>query len=197
MIIYGTKQTMERYGIPQIKEIQDLKQKEAATNIYDAEHGDRMLEWGAKVFYFERRKCLQVCHFASKITFVFLDFKKKEIPALSSLIARCMFALYEDKPDMQNLLNHFWEEHGGTCFEKLTDRKVISTMNYFQSAYIEFSGLLYNWIEEAGAIDMIKINKIINEDHIVSEKINGKTDYYCPIKKFEELLKEYYANATL
>ena len=70
-------------------------------------------------------------------------------------------------------------------------------MNYFQSAYIEFSGLLYNWIEEAGAIDMIKINKIINEDHIVSEKINGKTDYYCPIKKFEELLTEYYADATL
>ena len=88
MIIYGTKQTMERYGIPQIKDIQDLKQKEAPTNIYDAEHGDRMLEWGAKVFYFERRKCLQVCHFASKITFIFLDFKKKEIPALSSLIAR-------------------------------------------------------------------------------------------------------------
>ena len=197
MIIYGTKQTMERYGIPQIKDIQDLKQKEAPTNIYDAEHDDRMLEWGAKVFYFERRKCLQVCHFASKITFVFLDFKKKEIPALSSLIARCMFALYEDKPDMQKLLNRLWEEHGGTCFEKLTDRKVISTMNYFQSAYIEFSGLLYDWIEEAGAIDMIKINKIINEDHIVSEKINGKTDYYCPIKKFEELLKEYYADATL
>ena len=197
MIIYGTKQTMERYGIPQIKDIQDLKQKEAPTNIYDAEHGDRMLEWGAKVFYFERRKCLQVCHFASKITFVFLDFKKKEIPALYALIARCMFALYEDKPDMQKLLNRLWEEHGGTCFEKLTDRKVISTMNYFQSAYIEFSGLLYDWIEEAGAIDMIKINKIINEDHIVSEKINGKTDYYCPIKKFEELLKEYYADATL
>ena len=197
MIIYGTKQTMERYGIPQINEIQDLKQKEKATNIFDAEHGDRMLEWGIKVFYFERRKCLQVCHFASKITFIFLDFKKKEIPALSSLIARCMFALYEDKPDMQKLLNRLWEEHGETCFDKLTDRKVISTMNYFQSAYIEFSGLLYNWIDEAGAIDMIKINKIINEDHIVSEKINGKTDYYCPIKKFEELLTEYYADATL
>ena len=197
MIIYGTKQTMERYGIPQIKDVQDLKQKEKVTDIFDAEHGDRMLEWGAKVFYLERRKCLQVCHFASKITFVFLDFKKKEIPALYALIARCMFALYEDKPDMQKLLNRFWEEHGETCFEKLTDRKVISTMNYFQSAYIEFSGLLYDWIEEAGAIDMIKINKIINEDHIVSEKINGKTDYYCPIKKFEELLTEYYADATL
>lgn len=188
---------MERYGIPQITEIQDLKQKEKVTDIFDAEHGDRMLEWGTKIFYFERRKCLQVCHFASKITFVFLDFKKKEIPALSSLIARCMFALYEDKPDMQKLLNRLWEEHGETCFDKLTDRKVISTMNYFQSAYIEFSGFLYNWIDEAGAIDMIKINKIINEDHIVSEKINGKTDYYCPIKKFEELLTEYYANATL
>lgn len=195
MIIYGTKQTMERYGIPQIKVIQDLKQKEKATNIFDAEQGYRMLEWGAKVFYFERRKCLQVCHFASKITFVFLDFKKKEIPALSSLIARCMFALYEDKPDMQKLLNRLWEEHGETCFDKLTDRKVISTMNYFQSAYIEFSGLLYNWIDEAGAIDMIKINKIINEDHIVSEKINGKTDYYFPIKRFEELLKAYYAGS--
>lgn len=197
MIIYGTKQTMERYGIPQIKVIQDLKQKEKATNIFDAEQGDRMLEWGAKVFYFERRKCIQVCHFASKITFVFLDFKKKEIPTLYALIARCMFALYEDKPDMQKLLNRLWEDHGGTYFGKLTDRKVISTMNYFQSAYIEFSGLLYDWIEEAGASDMIKINKIINEDHIVSEKINGKTDYYCPIKKFEELLKEYYADATL
>lgn len=31
---------MERYVIPQIKEIQDLKQKERATDIFDAEHGD-------------------------------------------------------------------------------------------------------------------------------------------------------------
>lgn len=197
MIIYGTKQTMERYGIPQIKEIQDLKQKEKATDIYNAEHGDRMLEWGTKIFYFERRKCLQVCHFASKITFVFLDFKKKDIPTLYALVARCMFALYEDKPDMQNLLTHLWEEHGETCFEKLTDRKIISSMNYFQSAYIEFSGLLYDLIEELGNLDMIEMNKKINKDHIVSEKINGKTDYYFPIKKFEELLKEYYADSTL
>ena len=197
MIIYGTKQTMERYGIPQIKEIQDLKQKEVATNIYDAEHGDRMLEWGAKVFYFGRRKCLQVCHFASKITFVFLDFKKKEITALYALIARCMFALYEDKPDMQKLLNRFWEEHGEACFEKITDRKTISTMNYFQSIYIELSGYLYSCIEDAPYKDMIAINKVINEDHPVSEKINGKIDYYFPIARFEELLKEYYADATL
>ncbi|MDO4664227.1 MAG: hypothetical protein Q4A59_05025 [Erysipelotrichaceae bacterium] len=70
-------------------------------------------------------------------------------------------------------------------------------MNYFQSICIELSGYLYSCIKDAPYKDMIAINKVINEDHPISEKINGKIDYYFPIARFEDLLKEYYADATL
>ena len=79
MIIYATKQTIERYGIKMPEDFQDPFTKQIALSVYDREKDDRLLEWGAKLFYFDRRKCIQFCNFASKFTVVLVDVKKADL----------------------------------------------------------------------------------------------------------------------
>ena len=67
MIIYATKQTIERHKIVLPQDMHSPI-KEMALATVQKESGDRLLEWGAKLFYFDRRKCLQVVNFASKLT---------------------------------------------------------------------------------------------------------------------------------
>ena len=67
MIIYATKQTRERYNLPKIENMpNDLKIFNQT--IIEKESGNELLEWGAKLFYFDSKKCLQLVNFASKFT---------------------------------------------------------------------------------------------------------------------------------
>lgn len=77
MIIYATKQTVDRYGIKMPENFQDPIMRQIVLDVYNCEKKDRLLEWGAKLFYFDRRKCIQICHFASKLTVVLVDIKKQ------------------------------------------------------------------------------------------------------------------------
>lgn len=77
MIYYATKETMQRYKLktpekldPSISPLaQAVKQKEA---------GQRIYEWGCKLFYFDRRKCLQIMHFETKLVIYLVDLKMAE-----------------------------------------------------------------------------------------------------------------------
>ncbi|QOV18188.1 hypothetical protein INP51_09040 [Blautia liquoris] len=67
MIIYATKQTFERYKLKLPKELTPPI-NQIAEAVIENESGDKILEWGAKLFYFDKRKCIQVVNFASKLT---------------------------------------------------------------------------------------------------------------------------------
>ena len=79
MIIYATKQTVDRYGMTMPENIQNPIIRPLVLKTYNNEKGDRLLEWGAKLFYFDHRKCLQICNFASKLTVVLVDIKKSDL----------------------------------------------------------------------------------------------------------------------
>lgn len=51
MIIYATKQTAERFGMPMPDELSDPLMRSLMLSTYERERGDRMLEWGAKANY--------------------------------------------------------------------------------------------------------------------------------------------------
>lgn len=57
MIIYVTKETFDKYKLNLPK---DLKPPfdELARTVMEKEAGDRLCEWGGKLFYFDRRKCI-------------------------------------------------------------------------------------------------------------------------------------------
>lgn len=191
MIIYATKQTVERYGIKMPEEFQEPVMKQIALDVYNREKGDRLLEWGAKLFYFDRRKCIQVCNFASKFTVVLVDVKKSELETVGDLVAGYMLDIYSDDKTMTALLKQHFKMHPLVIFAKLTDKKIISTMNNFQLTYLNDGYRLYDFIDN-GILKTRELNRNINTDYVAREKINGETQYFFPAEKFAELLKDYY-----
>ena len=89
MIIYLTKESRERLNIPLTSEMK-TDMKLLAEKVIEKESGDKLLEWGAKLFYFDRRKCLQVVNFASKLTLILIDIKVKDIADIPNIMAMCL-----------------------------------------------------------------------------------------------------------
>ena len=191
MIIYATKQTVDRYGLKMPDNFQDQVMRQIVLNVYNNEKDNRLLEWGAKLFYFDRRKCIQICNFASKLTLVLVDIKKAELEGVGDLVARYLLNIYSDNKKMTSLLERFFKEHPLVCFAKLTDRKIISTMNQFQIIYLEDGYRLYDFIEN-GILKTITLNRKINKNYLVTDIIDGKKEYFHPAERFEELLTNYY-----
>lgn len=71
---------------------------------YNRYKNQRPLEWGAKLFYLDRRKCIQICHFASKLTVLLVDIKKADLEIVRELVARYLMHIYSDNKRMTNLL---------------------------------------------------------------------------------------------
>lgn len=163
-----------------------------ARAVYQQEQGDRLLEWGAKLFYFDRRKCVQVCNFASKFTVVLVDFKKADMEYAGNAVAHYMMDIYDQDKEMVALLNRFFRDYPLVCFGRLTDRKTIASLNQFQTRFLEDGYRLYDYIE-GNILHTRKLNRDINTDYLMTEKVNGKTQYFLPAEKFATLLKERYA----
>ncbi len=167
MIIYATKQTIERYKIKMLQEFTDPVMRSIVEAVYKKEHGDRLLEWGAKLFYFDRRKCIQVCNFASKFTIILVDVKIAELESVGDAIAQYMFDIYSDNAEMTKLLKKFFANYPLVCFAKLTDRSAISTLNRLQTYYLEDGYRLYDYIEN-GILQTRKLNRFLNTDYFVT-----------------------------
>ncbi|MCD8181468.1 MAG: hypothetical protein LUF26_08330 [Firmicutes bacterium] len=192
MIIYATKQTVDRYGIRMPDEFENPRVRALAHSTYERERGDGLLEWGAKLFYFDRRKCIQFCNFASKLTVILADIKKNELKFAPNAIAENLFNIYSDDKKMTALLERFFAEHPIACYSKLTDRSIISTLNRTQSDYLYDGYRLYDFIED-NILHTLKLNKVINKENPVSKNVNGKREYFFPAEEFAALLKARYA----
>ncbi len=191
MIIYATKKTIDTYKLKMPDEFTNPLVRSLVQAVYEKEHGDCLLEWGAKLFYFDRRKCIQVCNFASKFTIVLVDIKADDLESVGNTIAQYMLDIYSENKKMTKLLEKFFKEHPVVCFSKLTNRSIITKLNQFQTNYLDDGYRLYEYIEK-GILQTRKLNRFINTDYLATEKVNGKTDYFLPAERLEELLKERY-----
>ncbi len=188
MIFYATKKTVERYRLPMPEAFQDPQTQQLVSAVVAAEQGDRLLEWGCKIFYFDGRKCIQVVNFASKLTFFLVDIKMKDREYISNTVAHYMFDLYEGNREMTALLERFFAEHPITVFAKLTDKSAIASLNSTERYFLMDGYLLYDYIE-GGILHTRKLNKFVNQQYPFTLKINGKTEYIFPAEQFEKLLK--------
>ena len=190
MIFYVTKETFERYKLKMPHDMQSTKQASVAQGVIDKEAGDRFLEWGGKLFYFERRKCLQVSHFASKLTIFLIDIKVAELKNISGLFAAYMFDLYAGNEKIQILVEKYFEEHSTIAFAHIKDKSAISTLNRNQTFFLEDGNLLYNYVRN-GILRTRELNKDINHS-LFTRKVNGKTEYFEPVELFAQRLEERY-----
>ena len=193
MIIYVTKKTAERYRIGMCEQASS-PMKEIADAVTQHERGDALFEWGAKLFYFDRRKCLEVANFASKFTLFLVDIKVDDLPGIGSLIAHYMSYIYENDPVMTDLLERYFDESPILVFSKLTDKSNIAHLNHTLSDFAWDGYRLADYIEN-NILQSMKLNKYFNTEWPVTRMIDGKKEYVYPAETFSMLLKERYAIA--
>ena len=190
MIVYVTNQTAERYKID-MSERMPSSVRERNEAVLQRESGDKMLEWGAKLFYFDRRKCLEVANFASKFTLFLVDVKVGDLIKIGAMMANYMFGIYRDDPEMLDLLVRYFQEAPDIVFSKLRDKSNLAHLNHELTVFALDGYRLYEFIED-GILLTRKFNEEFNKNYPVTRMIDGKKEYDFPANTFKELLKARY-----
>lgn len=190
MIFYATKETVERLKIKTYDKLSDHS-KQIAQNVITNQSGDDLLEWGMKLFYFDRRKCLQVMNFASKFTIFIFDIKVNDMDSIPNIVANYLIELYKDDETLIKLLEGLFEHYSLCTYSKLTNRSIISSLNHNQSEFALDGYIFYEYINN-GILNTIQINKDVNFDYLVTQKRSGKIVYFLPGDRFRELIIERY-----
>ena len=190
MIVYVTKKTAERYRIGLCERVHSPV-REIADSVIKQERGDALFEWGAKLFYFDRRKCLEVANFASKFTLFLVDIKVDDLPGMGALLVHHMSYIYENDPVMTDLLERYFNESPILAFSKLTDKSNIAHLNHTLTDFALDGYRLYDYIEN-NILQSMKFNKYFNTKWLVTRTIDGKKQYVYPAETFAKLLKERY-----
>lgn len=189
MILYITKKTKDRFNIPLYSELTDELEL-LARNILVKEQDD-IFKWGVKIFYFDRRKCLQIMNFASKVSIFLIDIKVQDVKEISNMLAHYLKIIYEDDLEVVELLDRYFKETPISFFDTLKDRSVIGSLNHNERYFLEGGYRLYDFIEN-GTLHTIRLNKQFNFRYIVGKKSNGKTEYIVPGEEFKKMLSQRY-----
>lgn len=189
MILYITKKTKDRFNIPVYSELSD-ELKSLASNILSKEQDD-IFKWGAKIFYFDRRKCLQIMNFASKVNIILVDIKVQDVDEISNMLANYLKIIYKDDLEAVELLDRYFKETPISFFDNLKDSSVIGSLNYNERYFLEDGYRLYDFIED-GILHTINLNKHFNFSHIVGKNSDGKKDYIVPGEEFKKMLSKRY-----
>jgi hypothetical protein len=189
MILYITKKTKDRFNIPLYSELTDELEL-LARNILVKEQDD-IFKWGVKIFYFDRRKCLQIMNFASKVSIFLIDIKVQDVKEISNMLAHYLKIIYEDDLEVVELLDRYFKETPISFFDTLKDRSIIGSLNHNERYFLEGGYRLYDFIEN-GTLHTIRLNKQFNFRYIVGKKSNGKTEYIVPGEEFKKMLSQRY-----
>ncbi len=192
MIIYPTKLTFERYKIKLPNELKP-PMKQIVEAVLEDEKGTLVHEWGAKLFYFDRRKCIQIVNFASKLTLFLVDIKAADLQNLGDIIAHYLFKLYEGDEQMKKALERMFEESPVLCFEKLTDKSAIATLNHTQLGFAFDGYRFYDYIRD-GILHTVEINRDVNFNWIFRIKTGGETEYVYAGEKFRSIILASYGS---
>lgn len=192
MILYATKQTIKDLDIPMPEELSDFNNI-MAKNIIKEQTDDKLLEWGLKVFYFDRRKCVQAVNFASKMAIFLFDIKNDEIQCIANGIAMYLNEIYSKDKKMLNLLERFYKEYPACAFSRLTNKSIIASLNHNQFEFADDGYRFYDYIKN-NILNSKRINNDFNWDNLTTATINGKKEYVYPAEYFRKLLIERYKN---
>lgn len=193
MIYYATKETMQRYKLktpeelesPSAPLVQIVKQMEA---------GDPIYEWGCKLFYFNRRKCLQIMHFETRLVIYLVDIRLKEIGFAANALANYLMDMYSADEEMCRALEEYFASAPVAIFDRITNRSVISHLNTTLSRWARDGYRFYDYIVD-GVMLTRQINRDVNEVP-VRLRIDGKETILSPYDYFAERIKARFFDPT-
>lgn len=189
MIFYATRQTLERYKLKTPDEMSENVNPFAKV-IIEKEQGDPLYEWGCKLFHFDRRKCIQVIHFKTRMVIFLVDIKMADIEKAPNLVAQYLFSLYENDKRMQKALEKYFASSPIVCFDKITNKSIISKLNHVQSDWAWDGYRFYEYIRD-GILHTMEINRDVNECPCPIKE-NGKEEWYIPYDYFAKTIKEQF-----
>ena len=189
MIYYATKETIQRYKL----KTPDQFQSEIAPlvqAVVQRERGNRIYEWGCKLFYFDRRKCMQIMHFETKLVVFLVDLKMKDLEYVGDAVANYLLDMYADDLNMQQALKAYFALSPFVCFDRITDKSIISSMNGIQTRWAWDGYHFYDYIKD-GILHTKQINRDVNEMP-VTRKVSGKEEWIVPYELFAQMIKNYF-----
>ena len=192
MILYATKKTKERLHIPFYD---DLKEdvKDIARAVF-AKEEEQIFKWGLKIFYFDRRKCLQILNFASKFCVFLVDVKVKDLKKIGEMVAYYLQLIYNDDEEALKLLNCYFSESPISVFDAFKDKGAIASLNFNEEGFLQYGYRLYDYLED-GILQTIKLNKHYNLEYIAGRTVDGKKEYVVPGKEFKKILSDRYGKS--
>lgn len=192
MIIYATKQTVERYKLKMPDELEP-PYDEMTRILLDNEQNNRLHEWGCKLFYCGGKKCLQFVNFASKLTIIAADVKMSNIKQSGNYIYNYVNEIYEGDTQMLLAFKRMIKMHPLSCFVRLTDRSIISTLNFTQRVFLDDGERLYYYVDKEGKLHLEELNKDVNFKWLFTRKVGNKTEYFYSGELFRKLVLDEYS----
>lgn len=92
---------------------------------------------------------------------------------------------------MQKALDKYFASSPIACFDKITNRSIISKLNHVQSDWAWDRYRFYEYIRN-GVLHTKEINRDVN-DYSFSTKENGKEVWHFPYDYFAEVIKEQFS----
>lgn len=125
--------------------------------------------------------------FCQQVNSVLVDVKVADLENVGDMMAHYLIELYKTDKQMTKALKKMFEENPITCFEKLTDKSAIATLNTTQSRFADDGYRFYEFIRD-GILHALEINHAVNFDWLFTMKINGKIEYIYAGEKFKEIV---------
>lgn len=188
MILYVTKKTKERLKLPFYSE-SDNTLEELPPIVLPED--DDIFKWGVKIFYFEKKKCLQIMNFASKFCVFLVDVKVTDVSNIGDLIYYSTLKLYKHDKAATTLLHRYFIETPAIIFDAIKDRSVIASMNANESSYLLDGNILSNYIKDH-VLHISDFCREYNFTHHMKKTINGKKTSIIPGEEFKRLLEVRY-----
>lgn len=189
MIYYATKETMQRYKLKTPDEFTS-ENAPIAQMIVQREKGNRLYEWGCKLFYFDRRKCLQVMHFETKFVIFLIDLKMKDLEFSANAVAQYIMDMYSADKKMQKALERYFASSPYVCFDKIIDRSIIASMNSIQTRWAMDGYRFYDYVKD-GVLYTKQINRDVNH-FPTTRKVGDKEEWIIPYELFSETIKRQF-----
>lgn len=194
MILYATKQTIDRLKLPVLDSLPP-DMADSARMLLARDHAFPLWMWGGKLFYFDGRKCLQCVNFATKFTLFLFDLKVGDANSIGQYISEYLLDLFADDPEMTRCLLRMFQLDQFFTFAPLKDKSIIATLNHTQTDYAFDGDRFWDYIQD-GILYTRKINQDVNFNHLFTHKAAGKKDFYYPAEFYREQVVSHFSDSA-
>ncbi|USS92964.1 hypothetical protein M8332_04985 [Fructilactobacillus ixorae] len=100
---------------------------------------------------------------------------------MGQIIIGYLYYIYAEYKEMEHLIDRYADEDDFICFDKKTNRQIISSMNYFQAFYMGDGDVLYDYID-GDLLQTETLNMKINWFYLAGITSNGKKNVWISRK---------------